>query len=924
MRRSLLLLLMLLACAAFAPPLLAGDAISAEDAHFFERRVRPLLLRACGDCHGDIAEPQGGLKLISREAVLKGGDSGPAAVPGDADHSLLIAAVRYEGPEMPPDGKRLSDEEIQHLTEWVERGLPWPEATAETLASAKTLAEDERIAAAQKSHWSLQPVVNPPLPVVSDTAWPKTGVDWFVLAELDKHKLAPSAAAERRTLLRRLSFDLVGLPPTPAELDAFIADPVPDALSRSVERMLASPHYGERWARHWLDVARYADTKGYVLFQDANFPWAYTYRDYVIRAFNEDLPYDRFIVEQLAADLLPLGNDRRPLTAMGFLTLGSGFMNNQHDVVDDRIDVVTRGLLGLTVTCARCHDHKFDPIPTRDYYSLYGVLASSTEPTIPPLFEDPPQTQAYAAFAKELAEREKKLDEYLARKHAELVAGARTRVAEYLLAAQAQLGKPPTQDFMLLAEPEDPNPTMVIRYQLFLERTARDRDPVWAVWHALAAIPEEQLSTSAAGTLEKLLADSAGQPVNQLVAGAFLGKQLASRQDVARAYADLLLAASKLPPAAGGTDLAALQAAFTHPDAPAALAREQIGVLELLPDRKSQGERNELLTAVEKWRAEGAAAPPRAMVLQELPQPVEPRVFVRGNPTNLGEQVPRRFLRVLSDERTAPFVSGSGRLELAQRIADRDNPLTARVLVNRVWLAHFGTPLVRTPSDFGTRSEPPSHPQLLDYLASGFMRYGWSLKWLHREIVLSATYQQASADREDALRADPENRLYWRMNRRRLDFETLRDSLLAVSGRLDERIGGTPLADVAATDATRRTIYGKIDRLNLPGLYRTFDFPHPDATSPERSQTTVPQQALFFMNHPLVREAAGSFWSRPDVAAKADEQQKVAGLFRAALGRAPADDETAWALEFVHAAGDTAWQQLAQAVLTTNEFLFID
>jgi mono/diheme cytochrome c family protein len=916
---------MSLACAAAATQLLAGDAISTEDADFFERRIRPLLIRACGDCHGDLEEPQGGLKLLSRESLLKGGESGPAIVPGDAENSLLISAIRYEGPEMPPDGKRLSQTEIANLTKWIERGAPWPQATAEALASAKTVAEEERIAAARKSHWSLQPVVDPPRPDISDPAWPQSGVDWYILAELDKHQLAPSPSADRRTLLRRLSFDFTGLPPTPAEVDAFLADPAPDAVSRVVDRLLASPHYGERWARHWLDVARYADTKGYVLFQDANFPWAYTYRDYVIRAFNDDLPYDRFIVEQLAADLLPLGNDRRPLTAMGFLTVGSGFMNNQHDVVDDRIDVITRGLLGLTVTCARCHDHKFDPIPTRDYYSLYGVLASSAEPTVPPLFEAPPRTDEYAAFAKELAEREKKLDDYLAQKHAALVSGARSRVAEYLLAGHAQRGKPPTQDFMLLADPDDLNPTMIIRYQVYLERSAQQHDPVWALWHALTVLPEADFAARAPAVIEQLISDSTGsQPLNQLVAGAFLSKQPGSLQDVARTYAELLLAASKLSPAPTGTDLAALQAVFTHHEAPAALTREQIGVLELLPDRKSQGERNELLTAVEKWRAEGTAAPPRAMVLEDLPQPVEARVFVRGNPTNLGEQVPRRFLRVLSEENDGAFSKGSGRLELAQRIADKSNPLTARVLVNRIWLAHFGTPLVSTPSDFGSRSERPSHPQLLDHLAAGFMRNGWSLKWLHREIVLSATYRQSSNDRADARRTDPENRLYWRMNRRRHDFETMRDSMLAVSGRLDQQIGGLPMPDVAATNSMRRTIYGKIDRLNLPGLYRTFDFPHPDATSPERSQTTVPQQALFFMNHPLVRVAADSFWKRPDVVALGDERQKIAMLFEAALGRSPAEDETAWALEFVHVSGETAWQQLAQAIFTANEFLFID
>jgi mono/diheme cytochrome c family protein len=902
---------------------------SAADADFFERDIRPLLIRHCFECHGDLAEPKGGLKLTSREDLLRGGDSGPAAVAGQPHESVLISAVKYDGLEMPPDGKRLSEAEVGHLNDWVARGLPWPQATAQSLARAKTLVENEQIAEVKRTFWSLQPVASPPSPAVSNPAWTKTGIDPFVLAELDKHSLTPSPAADKRTLLRRLSFDLIGLPPTPEELEAFLADESPGAAERVVERLLASPHYGERWARHWLDVARYADTKGYVLFQDANFPWSYTYRDYVVRAFNEDLPYDRFLIEQIAADKLPLGNDRRPLTALGFLTLGSGFMNNQQDVIDDRIDVITRGLLGLTVSCARCHDHKFDPIPTRDYYSLYGVLASSVEPTVPPLFEDPPQTEAYAAFATELATREKKLTDYVEGKFAALLAGARSRVAEYLLAGHAQRGKPPTEDFMLLADTDDLNPTMVLRYQVFLERTAKSHDPVWAVWHALGALPADQFEATAAATVERLIAEqTAERPINALVAGAFLGQSLKELKDAAQIYGKLLIGGDKLPPATDESNpaLAAVQRAFTGPEAPANLPRSEINVLALLPDRKSQGERNELLTAVEKWRADGAAAPPRAMALEDLPKPIEPRVFIRGNSTNLGETVPRRFLRVLSEGEPEAFQNGSGRLELAQAIASPDNPLTARVLVNRVWLAHFGTPLVNTPSDFGLRSEPPTHPALLDYLAAGFMQHGWSIKWLHREIVLSATYRQASSDRAECLQVDPENAWLWRMNRRRLDFETTRDNLLAVSGRLDRTLGGPTIRDICAPTAVRRTLYGYIDRLNLPGLFRTFDFPNPDATSPERSQTTVPQQALFFMNHPLVQEAAKSVWLRPELQGSAETSPRIDRLYRLALGRAPSEEEAAWAAEFINVGNrsDAVWSELAQAILATNEFVFID
>ncbi len=404
-----------LACRALAAEPLAGD-----DA-FFEKQVRPLLVTRCYQCHGDLPEPKGGLRLTSREAILKGGESGPAAVAGNAAESRLIAAINYDGLEMPPEGKKLTEREIATLTRWVERGMAWPAIDPRAEKSMRLAAEAEHIAAARRSFWSFQPVADPPLPTVKNRDWARTPLDYFVLAELERRGLAPSPPADRRTLLRRLSFDLVGLPPTPEEIDAFVVDRSSEAVERVVERLLASPCYGERWGRHWLDVARYADTKGYVLFQDDKFPWSYTYRDYVVRAFNEDLSYDRFIIEQLAADQLNLGADKRPLTALGFLTLGNGFMNNQHDVIDDRIDVITRGLMGLTVTCARCHDHKFDPIPTSDYYALYGVLASSAEPTVPPLFEDPPNTPEYAAFAKELADREQKLRAFLEQKCTALV-----------------------------------------------------------------------------------------------------------------------------------------------------------------------------------------------------------------------------------------------------------------------------------------------------------------------------------------------------------------------------------------------------------------------------------------------------------------------------------------------------------------------
>jgi hypothetical protein len=910
----------------------AEPVVSPQQAEFFETRVRPVLVENCLPCHGP-RKQKAGLRLDSRAAFLRGSDNGPVVVAGNPDQSPLIQAVRYQGTtRMPPRGK-LPPSTINDLTAWVRMGAPWPESPSRP--------SGDSAAGAWKRHWAFQLIADPPLPEVKDRAWPQTSIDRFVLARLEATGLAPSSPADRRTLIRRATFDLLGLPPTPEEVAAFEADRSPDAFARLVDRLLASPHYGERWGRYWLDVARYADNKGYVFFENGDFPWSYTYRDYVIRTLNEDLPYDQFIREQLAADRLPQGSDRRPLTALGFLTLGGRFMNNAQDIVDDRIDVVTRGLMGLTVTCARCHDHKFDPIPSRDYYSLYGVFASCVEPTVPPLFAEPPQTAAYAAFAKELAARERKLTEFVQAKQNELTGSARRRAAEYLLAAHALHNQPTTEDFMLLADGGDLNPRMIIRWQTYLQRSRRGFDPVFAPWHAFASLPVKDFAARARELSTQFASPRDPQHrVNPLVAQTFAAAPPKSLAEAARRYGDLLnaadqqwqallkQAAAKKPIPTGLSDPAQeqLRQVFYGPDSPPNVVMNAVGDLDLLPDRASQAKLQELRKAVETWRATGPAAPPRAMVLEDAPVPYQPRVFLRGNPNNLGEPVPRQFLAVLSGDQRRPFQHGSGRLELAQDIASRQNPLTARVLVNRVWQYHFGAALVRTPSDFGMRSELPTHPELLDHLATGFMRDGWSIKQLHRRILLSAAYQQRSDDRPECRRVDPENTLVWRMNRRRLDFEATRDTLLAVAGAIDQRLGGPPVRDITAPTATRRTVYGYIDRLNLPGLFRTFDFPSPDATSPRRDVTTVAPQALFLMNNPFVLGQARKLLERPDVAALPDLARRVVRLYRLLYGRDPSEEELALAREFLTSSrrASALWEQYAQALLLANELVFAD
>jgi hypothetical protein len=905
-----------------APPAARSTAPTPQAVEFFEKHVRPLLVNKCVSCHGP-DKHRGGLRLDSAAALRKGGDSGAVVVPGKPDKSLLIKAVRHEGElKMPKKGK-LDARSINVLVAWVRAGAPWPAERDPTKSAGSSVAR------ARSRHWSFRPVKKPGLPAVKLRTWARTPIDVFVLARLEAKGLTPAPQADRRTLIRRLSFDLLGLPPTPREVAAFEADRRPDAYERLVDRLLASPHYGERWGRHWLDVARYADTRGYVFTQERRFPYSYTYRDYVVRAFNEDLPYHTFILQQLAADRLELGKDRRPLAAMGFLTLGRRFLNNIHDILDDRIDVTMRGLQGLTVACARCHDHKFDPIPTRDYYSLYGVFASSVEPAELPLITAPAQTAELLKFQKELKAREDKLLAFARKKHAELLPRFRARVADYLLAAQGIDRKRDDKDNLSFL--------LVGRWRRYLAATRKAHHPIFAPWHAFAALPARDFAARAPALAARFAAKGErGKSINPAVARAFAGKAPADLADVARRYGELLAgverrwralkaktpAAVRLPEA----DQEALRQVLYGRGGPTDIPVAEIG---RYANRAVRDKLTDLRKHVDLWKATASGAPPRAMVLVDAPHPHNPRVLVRGNPGNLGVPVPRQYLEVLSGEGRKPFTKGSGRLELARAIASKDNPLTARVMVNRIWQHHFGRGLVSTPSDFGLRGEPPTHPDLLDWLAATFVEQGWSVKALHRLILRSAVYRQASDDRPLPASVDPENSLLWRMNRRRLEFEPLRDALLAAAGRLDRQMGGRAVDITRAPFSTRRSIYGFIDRQNLPGLFRTFDLASPDSSTAQRHTTTVPQQALFLMNGPFAQEQARHFAARAEVAGAKGGAERVRRMHWLAYGR-PADaEEVALGLAFVKSASAdkaklTAWEQYAQVLLLANEFAFVD
>ena len=920
---------------------------NAESEAFFESRVRPILIDKCLSCHGD-KQQKGDLRLDTRDAALKGNDNGPAVVPGKPDESRLVAVISHRDEIKMPPKQKLSDAEIAALTQWVKLGAPWPASATKTDIAPVAPTSPEGIAKSRATHWSLQPVCKPDVPAVGNAAWCLSDIDRFVLAKLDAAGIAPSPPTDRRTWLRRVSFDLIGLPPKADEVTAFEADQSPDAFEKVLDRLLASPQYGERWGRHWLDVARYADTKGYVFTEERRYPFSYTYRDYVIRAFNRDLPFDRFILEQLAADQLELGDDKWPLAGLGYLTVGRRFGNNINDIIDDRIDVVSRGLLGLTVTCARCHDHKYDPIPTEDYYSLYGVFASSIEPAELPLIAPPVESEAYLVFEKELKVREAEVNKFIDQQHAAVLDESRSRVAAYL----AEVSNPRTggdvlKDLGRRLNPGELRPQVVARWRDFLNVTSKQHHPVFAPWHDFARLTGDGDAWMAdAAKIVASLTDAANSPtrVNPLVKQALDKSPPKSMADVARVYGELLVGVDQ-----DWRKVAADTQSKSFPDeakeqlrqvlysdaSPLMVSRDDV---QKQLDRDKKNKLRELQKKVEQHKVASPDAPPRAMVLNDIANPVQVHVFIRGQQGRQGPLAPRRFLQVLSKPDEKPFQRGSGRLELAQAIASPSNPLTARVLVNRVWKQHFEVGLVTTPSDFGARGDVPEQRELLDYLAATFVEDGWSIKRLHRRLLLSAVYRQRSDDRAEAAKVDPENRLWWRMNRLRLEWEPRRDSLLAASGRLDTTQGGRPIDLLKTPFSTRRTVYGFIDRQDLPGLFRVFDIASPDVSTALRAQTTVPQQALFEMNSPFVIEQARHLAGRPEVNAASQPSEKIAALYRLIFARPPQPDEISLGQKFLSEAVPPANQtttgpdstsltpieQYVQALLMSNEFVFVD
>ncbi|MBS0265262.1 MAG: PSD1 domain-containing protein [Planctomycetes bacterium] len=854
---------------------------------FFEKKIRPLLAKHCYSCHGpDLAE--GKLRLDLKSGWERGGGRGPAIVPGDPSSSLLIRAVSYQNDslKMPPEdsGSRLAPAEIEDLTTWIHQGAIDPRVGGQV---------ETEIDKAAREHWAFQPIVSPAL------ANEQNPIDELVEKLLRERGFTPTEPTDMPILVRRTTFDLWGLPPTAEQLAV-----TRDNYVSLVRSLLAQPQYGERWARHWLDVARYSDAKdGVLMYGDARVrPFAYTYRDYVIRAFNDDKPFDQFIREQLAADQLGLAPDSPDLAGMGLLTLGRLFDSNRHDVIDDQIDVVGRGFLGLSLGCARCHDHKFDPVPTADYYSLYGVFASGIEPYDRPRIG--PVSDAGRAFEEEFSAKLKEILDQQQAHYDETLKIARDRTPDYLVqVATTEPDVAETTIFFLSLIPEQLRPQLTKRWRQLIARRAFPEDPVFGPWYDLMREPVLKPEEWQA------------RGVDQRIIDGLVAAKPTSKLEIARTYGNILRDASQ----AGASEQDPLASLLLSRQGPVWFpARDVAFYLSRQPGDAYRG----LLGQLDAIAVKHKDAAPRAMILQDAEVLCDPVIFQRGDPSARGTPVPRRFLAILSGADRPNFSHGAGRLDLAEAIASPKNPLTARVWVNRVWQHHFGEPLVENPSDFGLQSRRPVQWELLNFLADYFITNGWRTKPLHELILTSRTYQRSSQipDTETANRqkqADPGNTLLWRAQRRRLDLEQMRDSLLAITGELDGTMYGRPTI-ITDDNNRRRTIYAFVERQNIPPMVQTFDFANADTSTARRPQTTVPQQALFALNSTFMLARADALARK---VAEADPSVRVRELYRAVLGRDPSALE---AEQCAHFLMNGTPEQLAQVLLMTNELMFVD
>jgi hypothetical protein len=892
----------LLALAALAPlGLQAQDGASPsarEGMDFFEKRIRPVLSDRCYKCHsGDKVKAE--LSLDSREGLLRGGESGPAVVPGDPEKSLLIHAIRHgdDDLDMPPkQAEWLTTEQIRDFESWVRMGAPDPRLSAAVKPPVKASINFVE----GRKFWSYHSVSDPALPAVRETSWVRNAVDRFVLAKLEEKRLPHAADADRRTLLRRATFDLIGLPPTPEEMRAFLEDSSPDAFAKVVERLLASPQYGERWGRHWLDVVRYADTAG--CNSDYPIPQMYKYRNYVIASFNADKPFDQFIREQIAGDLLPAATEaerHEKIIATGYLAATRRFASSeagtQHLIIDDTIDNLGKAFLGLSIGCARCHDHKFDAVSNEDYYALYGIFSSTRYP-FPGIELNKVPRDLVPLIPQE------KVDEILK--------PYKDRLA-VLDAAVKQLEDEKAVNEKIVREADE---------------AKRAEAP-----KAKAAPPKAPGGSPADSSADALA--KADPELRRKF------EELSAAQAQARKTREFI--DSEIERLEGE------KAALLRSSAENEQAKNVAQARKRLEEYK-----NEHKAALKK-REDFAKTLPvieSAYAVAEGPKPDNAKMLIRGEPKNLGPEIPRRFLDVLGGQALPADEKGSGRRQLAEWIADRSNPLPARVLVNRIWQHHFGKGIVQTPNDFGVRGAPPTHPELLDYLTRRFLDGGLSIKALHRLILASRTYQMASEGPAENAKVDPNNDWLWKFSRRRLDGEEIRDAMLAVSGALDRTVGGEhpfpprntwnftqhrPFIDVYETD--RRSVYVMTQRIRRHPFFALFDGPDTNASTGARGTSTTPLQALFMMNDPFVHAQAKKFAARL-LGERADDASRVERAWELAFGRSPSSPERQEAERFLvrvrealkrngTADGETstqAWESYARVVLRTNEFIYVD
>lgn len=898
------------------------NGITKDELDFFEKKIRPVLVEKCYKCHSaEHKKAKGQLLLDNQESTLKGGENGPAVVPNDLEQSLLIKAIRYSDKDlqMPPDGK-MSSQIISDFETWVKNGAGDPRVEKVKVTDVNAEA---------KKHWAYAALPDKPEPPPIKSKWITNPIDAFVFSELAKTNLMPSQIADKKILIRRAYFDLIGLPPTEKDVENFLKDSSPNAYEKLVDRLLDNPMYGERWGRHWLDTARYSDTTGTVnANREPRYTYSYTYRDYVIRSFNENKPFDRFILEQIAGDRL--SDIKKPdLAGLGFLTLGKN-SGNANDIIDDQIDVIFKGFMATTVVCARCHDHKFDPISTKDYYALHGVLNSSYFPSDSekPLLNPVSDTEGYKDYLTKRNSIEMDIENFINSRHLAALNEFKTNTFKNIYGGYA-LNSVAASNRTDYIRDDGLNVRMIQRWTSMInvrtpnmrggmESTVVSNDAGVAVQSTPKGSKSSTNPKSAVflpfGTMfnvddgkfknefSSFLSEHSDEVNPYLMSHIKKVGVIKNMKDLAMAYQSAVMAVNTTP-----TNIVGLEqfvSSVFKNGGPLDIDRDSFprfyssNQKTMQYDNELRQQRGKLIT----HEINHPYTPARAMAISDKPKAIDSAVLIKGDPGTRGPVVARRFISTFDYLNPNLFTNGSGRLELARAIIHPLNPLTPRVIVNRIWQFHFGEGLVTSADDFGINTPKPVHYNLLNYLADRFIKSGWSVKDMHRLIMCSSTYRQVSNGDGKKSLVDPYNRLYWKMNTTRLDFETLRDTILFLGGKLDTNMGGQGVNLVTANGgeySARRTVYGLVDRGRLPEVFTTFDFATPEMTTGKRFQTTVPKQALFLMNNAMVIEQVRNMVTRPEFVRIVTEEDKIRALYRICFQREPSDLEIKIGIRYI-------------------------